>query len=402
MGKKSKTEKKLLSVSVVTINQIKRQDTIKLTAEYINNQTYKNIVEWVIVEGSKNLEECIVNEQNVKELVCKVPIVYVSAYKMDDSGNKTFNGNHLGELRNLSNKNSIGEIIVCMDDDDWYPKTRVEHCVDMLSKSKAGIAGCSGKYLYDYCLEHLYKFKDFGPNHSTNDCFAYKRSYLEDNSYDPSKDMAEEASFTKQFSNPMVQLEAKHTIIGSSHSQNTFNKKEICITGSLWVNPTKPEDGFMYPMTLHPSEKVTDIMGQASVDKYTSIFNKSVTSEFDIVYFCGGTSIDWDPNSKSLGGSEQAVVHISKEWAIQGKKVAVYGKLTQECILDRVHFIDWKKFPFHKQHNIVILWRMSGINCGLPFPIRANKLWVDFHDNNFQFRHAYLPYEHKIDKIFFW
>ena len=30
--------------------------------------------------------------------------------------------------------------------------------------------------------------------------------------------------------------------------------------------------------------------------------------------------------------------------------------------------LDWKKFPFHKQHNIVVLWRMAGINCGLLFP----------------------------------
>ena len=75
MGKKSRNEKKLETVSIVTINQIKRQDTIKLTAQHINNQTYKNIIEWVIVEGSKNLEDCIANEQNIKELSCKIPIV---------------------------------------------------------------------------------------------------------------------------------------------------------------------------------------------------------------------------------------------------------------------------------------------------------------------------------------
>ena len=384
------------TVSVVTVTQIKRQDTIAITADHINNQNYKNIIEWVIVEGSKNIEECVENEQFIKTLTCKYPIVYIPGHT-----NGLHNGAHLGELRNLTNKHSKGEIIVVMDDDDWYPKTRVDHAVNVLVNSKAQIAGCSEKYLYDYCLERLFKFKQFGPNHSTNDCFAYKRSYLEHNSYDPTKDMAEEASFTKQFSNQMVQLDAKHTIIGSSHSQNTFNKKEICITGCLWKNPSNPGEGYMYPMIIHPEETAEQLMGSV-FNKYKDIFCKSETIDpFDISYFCGGTSIEWDPMSRSLGGSEQAVVNICLEWVKMGKKVAVYGKLTKECVFNGIHFMDWKKFPFHKKHDTVILWRMSGINCGLPFPIKTKRLWVDFHDNNFQFRHAYLPYISKIDRIFF-
>ena len=65
-NKKNKTKKKVIlvpTVSILTINQIKRQETIQLTSEHINNQTYKNIIEWVIVEGSKNLEDCIENER---------------------------------------------------------------------------------------------------------------------------------------------------------------------------------------------------------------------------------------------------------------------------------------------------------------------------------------------------
>jgi hypothetical protein len=271
----------------------------------------------------------------------------------------------------------------------------------MLVHSKAEIAGCSGKYLYDYDLELLLEFKQFGPNHSTNDCFAYKRSYLENNSYDSSKDMAEESSFTKQFANPMVQLDPKHTIVGSSHSFNTFSKKEICITSCLLANPANPAQGMMYPMALQPSKTAEEIMGPEMLEKYSKIFVRGEQDPYDISYFCGGTSIEWDPTSKSLGGSEQAVVNLSTEWVKMGKRVAVYGKLKCEVKYTGVDYLDWKKFPFHKQHQTVILWRMAGINCGLPFKIRTNRLWVDYHDNNFQFRHGYLEYTDKIDKIFF-
>jgi len=393
---KNKNENKLPSVSILTINQIKRQDTILLTVEHINNQTYKNIIEWVIVEGSKTLEDCLENEKFIQQLQCNVPIVYIPGHT-----NGVYNNNHLGELRNISNRSSKGEICVVMDDDDWYPKTRVEHAVNMLVNSKAEIAGCSDKYLYDYTLQRLYKFKQFGPNHSTNDAMAYKRTYFEKNSYESDKDMAEEAGYTKKFSNLMVQLDAKHTIIGSSHHFNTFNKREICTFSTLWKNPSNPSEGYMYPQTVDIEETAADIMGQEYLEKYTSIFIKEQFSEFDISYFCGGTSIEWDPTSQSLGGSEQAVVHISTEWVKMGKKVAVYGKLTKETIYNGVHFIDWKTFPFHQKHSVVVLWRMSGINCGLPFKIKTKKLFVDFHDNNFVFRHAYLPYTDRIDRIFF-
>jgi hypothetical protein len=389
------------TVSILTVNQIKRQDTILLTLEYVNNQTYKNIIEWVIVEGSKNLQDCLENEKFIKQLVCDVPIVYVPGYHLDTSGNEVYNDKHLGELRNISNKKSKGDICVVMDDDDFYPKTRVEHAVSLLSNSKAEIAGCSSKYLYDYGLQRLYKFKQFGPNHSTNDCFAYKRSYFEKNSYESLKDMAEEAGFTKNFTNQMVQLDPKHTIIGSSHHYNTFNKKEICIFSTLWKNPNNPLEGYMYPQTVDIEETSEEIMGQDYHDRYTLIFNKDEVSEFDISYFCGGTSVEWDPSSQSLGGSEQAVVCISTEWVKMGKKVAVYGKLSKETVYNGVHFIDWKNFPFHKKHSVVVLWRMSGINCGLAFPIKTKKLFVDYHDNNFVFRHPYLPYTDKIDKLFF-
>jgi glycosyltransferase involved in cell wall biosynthesis len=399
--KKTKNVSVLPTVSILTISQIKRQETILLTAQHINNQGYKNIIEWVIVEGSKTLEECLTNEQFIKnELKCVVPIVYVPGYHLENDI-KIFNGNHLGELRNISNKNSKGEICVCMDDDDIYPKTRVEHAVQMLMGTKAEIAGCSSKYLYDYSLQRLFRFKQFGLNHSTNDCFAYKRCYFEKNSYDSSKDMAEESSFTKNFTNPMVQLEPKHTIIGSSHTYNTFNKREICTFSCLWMNPSNPSEGYMYPQTVDITETVEDLVGKELVEKYTSIFNKNETSEFDISYFCGGTSIEWDPTSQSLGGSEQAVVHICSEWVKMGKKVAVYAKIKSEIVYNGIHFMDWKIFPFHKQHKVVVLWRMAGINCGLLFPIKTKKLFVDYHDNNFVFRHPYLPYINKIDKIFF-
>jgi glycosyltransferase involved in cell wall biosynthesis len=403
MGNNKKTKKvtnQNPTVSIVTITQIKRQETLKICLELIKDQTYKNIIEWVIVEGSKTLEDSLENEKFIKTLTLPgINIVYIPGYHLENDV-PIFNNNKLGQLRNLGNNACKGDIIIPMDDDDHIFSCRVEHTVQMLVNSKCQIAGCSEKYLYDYSLERLFQFKSFGANHSTNDCMAFKKEYLLNNSHDPTCENAEEKSFTKNFTNPMVQLDPKLVLIGSSHTQNTFNKREICTFGCLLKNPANPSEGYIYSNIVHPKEKVTDLIPEKYFQRYREIFETNSYSEFDISYFCGGTSIDWDPRSNSLGGSEQAIVHLSKEWVKMGKKVCVYGKVP-EITFEGITFVDWKKFPFHQKHRIVILWRMSGVNCGLIFPIKADKLWVDFHDNNFEFRINYLEYSHKIDKIFF-
>jgi glycosyltransferase involved in cell wall biosynthesis len=395
MGKKSKNpkpEKPEPTVSIVTINQLKRAETIKICLEHVNNQTYKNIIEWVITEGSSNLEDCLENEKNIPFLKehCKIPIVYVPGYTLDDSGNKIFNNNKLGALRNLGNTTCTGDITVVFDDDDQYPPTRVSHAVEMLMGSKCLIAGCSGKYLYDYQLEKMYLFKPFGPNHSTNDCMAWKKEYLLENSHDPTKELAEESSLTKNFANSLVQLDPKHVIVSSSHYMNTFSKKEICIFASIGIYPNATE----VPLT-------ESIFPKKYLDRYKALYTKPGESDYDIIYFTGGTSIEWDPNDQSLGGSEQAVVNLSMEWVHLGKKVAVYGKLKTVGTFGGVEYIDWKTFDYDKRYKTVILWRMAGINCMLQFPIKAERLYADLHDNNHQYRFDYPKYAHKLDKIFF-
>jgi glycosyltransferase involved in cell wall biosynthesis len=184
----------------------------------IKAQTYTNIIEWVIVEGSKNKEDAIKNNELIKTLNSTVKIVYVE-----------YTGKKLGELRNIGNKSCVGDIIVCMDDDDYYPPERVQHCVESLEKSGYLIAGCSALYLYEYFMGKLYKFKGFGERHSTNNCMAFKKEYLLNHKHDDGLDMAEEKSFTNNFTEPMVQLDSKKCIIVSSHNFNTLNKRELCL-----------------------------------------------------------------------------------------------------------------------------------------------------------------------------
>jgi len=60
-----------------------------------------------------------------------------------------------------------------------------------------------------------------------------------------------------------------------------------------------------------------------------------------IVYICGANKVKFGPSDKDLGGSEQAVVQLSKCWAQQGKHVTVFGNV-KEGIKDGVDYRDRK------------------------------------------------------------
>jgi glycosyltransferase involved in cell wall biosynthesis len=167
-----------------------------------------------------SVNEMSVNEMSVNEMNVNVPINYIPYAA----------GAKLSDLRNRGNAACKGNIIVCMDDDDYYPPKRVESAVINLQNSTKQIAGCSYAYMYHYPLDKLYKFKSFGKNHSTNNCLAYKKEYLLTHRHLPGLDCGEEMSFTNGFTEPMIQLDSEDCIVISSHRANTFDKTPLCTT----------------------------------------------------------------------------------------------------------------------------------------------------------------------------
>jgi hypothetical protein len=398
-NKNGRITKKRSTVSIITISQLKRFNCLLNLYELIKVQNYKNIIEWVIVEGSKNLEDGSTNLNNIKELV----ETHEKTKKSNDIIKNLkinyieYTGKKLSDLRNLGNNTCIGEIIVCMDDDDYYPPERICHSVESLEKSHCLIAGCTDIYLYEYFMGKLYKFKGFNNQHSTNNCMAFKKQYLKNHKHQDGLDMAEEKSFTNDFSEPMVQLNSKKCVIVSSHDYNTFNKRELCVGGTLGSNPTLNE------VNDHP---ITNYIPPDIFKRMKDLFYQEIDSIYDIVYMTGGLCEKWDPKDKSLGGSEQAVVNLCENWVKLGKKVAVYGEIlsnqSDHVNYNGVEYKNWKHFEFNHKFKTVILWRNYGLFSCLPFEVKANNLLWDIHDNFSNQDHSkeiYLKYKHKITKV---
>ena len=75
-----------------------------------------------------------------------------------------------------------------------------------------------------------------------------------------------------------------------------------------------------------------------------------------IAYICGSTKLAFNPSSDDLGGSEQAVVHLSKAWAQKGRIVVVFGNV-KECKIDGVEYRHINKLNLRDTFDTAIFWR---------------------------------------------
>jgi glycosyltransferase involved in cell wall biosynthesis len=148
---------------------------------------------------------------------------------------------------------SSGQIIVYMDDDDYYPPDRVSHAVETLQKNPQALcAGSSEMYIYFNHIQKMVKFGPYGPNHATAATFAFRKELLRQTRYEESASVAEEKAFLKNYTVPFVQLDSMKCILVFSHVHNSFDKKTLLEQPSPYVNvsPKTPEEFVKEPDVL--------------------------------------------------------------------------------------------------------------------------------------------------------
>jgi glycosyltransferase involved in cell wall biosynthesis len=195
-----------VSICTPTFN---RRPFIPIMIECFQHQIYpKAKLEWIIIDDGTD---------KIEDLVSHIP--EVKYFKYDEKMT-------LGKKRNLLNEKAKGDIIIYMDDDDYYPPERVSHAVDMLKQNpKALCAGSSAMCIYFKHINKMIQFGPYGPNHSTAATFAFKRELLSMTKFDDISSVAEEKHFLKDYTIPFVQLESRKSILVFSHNHNSFDKK---------------------------------------------------------------------------------------------------------------------------------------------------------------------------------
>ena len=290
MGKNSKSKlPKFPRVSLCTPT-FNRRPFIPIMIKCFEHQTYpKDKIEWIIIDDGTD---------KIEELVTHIP--QVKYFKYDEKMT-------LGKKRNLLNEKSTGDIIIYMDDDDYYPPERISHAVDMLQKNpKALCAGSSAMFIYFKHINKMLQFGPYTPNHATAATFAFRRDLLTKTKFDENSSVAEEKKFLKDYTIPFVQLESKKCILVVSHNHNSFDKKELLNQGpnpNIHETSLMPYDFIKEPEILHffmedvdallddydpgnPIYKPDVIKQLAEIDKSKYILYEDVLSR---IIYNGGT-----------------------------------------------------------------------------------------------------------------
>lgn len=211
-----------VSVCTPTFN---RRPFINAMISCFNSQDYpQDRMEWIIIDdGTDPIEDLIASHPRVKY------------FKYDTKMT-------LGKKRNLLHEKSRGEILVYMDDDDYYPPQRVSHAVHMLlTHPDALCAGSSEIYIYFKHIGQMKKFGPYGPNHATAGTFAFKRKLLKHHRYNDDACLAEERAFLKDYTVPFVQLDPMKVILVFSHEHNTFDKRKLLVNANPDVVRDSPK-----------------------------------------------------------------------------------------------------------------------------------------------------------------
>jgi glycosyltransferase involved in cell wall biosynthesis len=102
-----------------------------------------------------------------------------------------------------------------------------------------------------------------------------------------------------------------------------------------------------------------------------------------IVYFCGKGYEPWGANTldKGMGGSEEAVVYLSREMANLGYFVTVFNECDEPYMDGNISYQPWRKFDPRDQFDNLVIWRAPDYAKHLVAEgVKANKILIDVHD----------------------
>ena len=188
--------------------------------KYVRSQNYKGPIEVIIADDG---------EIPIGDLVEKDTIIrYIRLNERKP----------LGFKRNLVIAEARGDILINMDDDDYYPSTRIDHAVSGLINSQKMIAGASQCFFYDTSNQIITVSGPFGANHATCGSMAFFKEFAKNHAFSNEALAQEEPLFTNNFTEPMMQLDPRLTMLVIQHQKNTWDKSK---SSTKKIN-MKPQD----------------------------------------------------------------------------------------------------------------------------------------------------------------
>lgn len=137
----------------------------------------------------------------------------------------------------------------------------------------------------------------------------------------------------------------------------------------------------LYPKTLSKlAEVVPDELKDQELlmDFKWRYATPKIWPDNSVVIFCSHAFEDWGPEAleKGCGGSEEAVIQLSKRLVKLGWEVTIFNNCVQEKIVDGVRWVRFERFNPRDMFNIMVSWR----NNMFTDVRTARKKYIDVHD----------------------
>lgn len=110
-------------------------------------------------------------------------------------------------------------------------------------------------------------------------------------------------------------------------------------------------------------------------------FIKETSTGKEVTIFCGYTDEEWTPETvekKGIGGSEEAVIHLSTLLAEKGWDVTVYNNCGhKQQTFGKVVYKPFWSWNYRDKTDITILWRAARY---LDYKVNSKQVYLDLHD----------------------
>ena len=263
----------LPTVSLLTVTRGNRTRHFDSLVACVTSQTYANITEWIVVNGSQSEEEALALDAYFGRPHVHAKLRYDPTRSI---------GQRIGAMRNRLMAQASGEIWVWMDDDDYYFPDRVSHAVERLVEAPhRDVAATEDNIMFDPRLTVPFQFLSVTGQMFANNSMAMRgRMYTErGRRYCENVTHNEESSITAGFSEPVVRLEPRHTVFQITHGSNTVGKR------SLYENSIIPQPGrgpYMTPVADEADEVIPAWFYTVKVDPKEAP---------DVEYYCGSSVV---------------------------------------------------------------------------------------------------------------
>ena len=198
----------MIKVSIITPTKNRK----KFCKNIINNfyrQDYpiENMELIIGEDGNDNIKELLPKNDNIKY------------YRFENIT--------LGEKRNKLCELSLGDIIIFMDDDDYYPSKKVSEVVRLFDENKdVELIGSSILYVYYVKFDKILKFGPYLKYHTTCGALSIKKSYFNNHKF-PNIPKSEERVFLDNYKNKLIQANPMNSILVIAHDLNTVSKEKF-------------------------------------------------------------------------------------------------------------------------------------------------------------------------------